>query len=91
MAVARPAVADIGREVWGPVERHWRETIGTWLVANSTLTPYNTNPLGVNPLRDAIVEHVDIDAIRSSAAPAALRHGDQRQVGAARASSPTMR
>jgi NTE family protein len=70
LAVARPAVADIGREVWGPVERHWRETVGTWLVANGHLTPYNTNPLGVNPLREAIAAHVDIDAIRSASAPA---------------------
>jgi len=43
----------ISREVWGPVERHWRETIGMWLIPNGTLSPYHANPLGVNPLREA--------------------------------------
>jgi NTE family protein len=69
LAVAKPAVADFGREWWGPVERHWRETVGTWLVASTAASPYQTNPLGLNPLRDAIAAHVDIDAIRSKAAP----------------------
>jgi NTE family protein len=70
LAVAHPAVADIGRELWGPVERRWRDMIGTWLVANGNFSPYDANPLGVNPLRAAIAAHVDIDAIRSESAPA---------------------
>ena len=69
LAVAKPAVADFGRELWGPVERHWRETVGTWLVASAAVSPYQANPLGLHPLRDAIAAHVDIDAIRSKAAP----------------------
>ena len=70
MAVAHPAVADIGREIWGPAERHWRETIGAWLLSRNGMSPYHSNPLGINPLRDLIAAHVDIDAIRSKAAPA---------------------
>lgn len=70
MAVARPAVADAGREIWGPAERRWRETIGAWLLSRNGMSPYQSNPLGINPLRELIAAHVDIDAIRSKAAPA---------------------
>ena len=69
LRIARPAVADLGREVWGPMERTWRDTLGAWLLSTGALSPYNTNPLGINPLRDAIAAHVDIDAIRSKLAP----------------------
>lgn len=70
LQIAAPAVADVGRQVWGPMERTWRDTMGAWLISTGTLSPYNTNPLGINPLRDAIAAHVDIDAIRSKSAPA---------------------
>ena len=70
MRIARPALHDIGREVWGPVERTWRESMGAWLISSGTLSPYNANPLGINPLREAIAAHVDIGAIRSGSAPA---------------------
>ena len=70
LSIALPGVADIGREVWGPVERQWRETIGAWLISTGSVSPYSANPLGLNPLRDAIAAHVDIEAIRSDAAPA---------------------
>ena len=79
LAIAAPAVSDVvpvapivhlGAELWGPVERKWRETVGTWLLSTNVLSPYNVNPLGVNPLREAIAAHVDIDAIRSKSAPA---------------------
>jgi NTE family protein len=70
LTIARPGVSDLGREVWGPVERQWRETIGMWLVSSGTVSPYTANPLGLNPLRDAIADHVDIEAIRSPSAPA---------------------
>src|SRR5258706_197169 len=70
LQIAAPAVADLGRELWGPVERSWRESMGAWLVSTGSLSPYNANPLGINPLREAIAAHVDIDAIRSKAAPA---------------------
>jgi len=69
LQIARPAVADLGREVWGPMERTWRNTLGAWLISTGSFSPYNTNPLGINPLRDAIAAHVDFDAIRSKQAP----------------------
>ena len=69
-AVARPAVADVGREIWGPAERRWRETIGAWLMSGNGISPYQSNPLGINPLRDLIAAYVDIDAVRSKTAPA---------------------
>src|SRR5882762_1841003 len=68
MQIARPASHDIGREVWGPVERSWRESMGAWLMSTGALSPYNTNPLGLNPLREAITAHIDIEAIRSKSA-----------------------
>jgi len=70
LRIATPAVADLGREVWGPMERTWRKTMGAWLVSTGAMSPYSANPLGINPLRDAITAHVDIDAIRSKSAPA---------------------
>jgi NTE family protein len=70
LGIAHSPVADFGRSVWGPVERAWRDSVATWLLAHSSLSPYTTNPLNINPLRDAIVAHVDIEAIRSKASPA---------------------
>lgn len=69
LAIARPAAADFGREIWGPVEQRFRETIGAWLVSGNGVSPYQANPLGINPLREVIAAHVDIDAIRSDRAP----------------------
>src|SRR5215470_9006073 len=69
MAIARPAVADMSNPLWGPAERQWREAIFAWLVSRNGVSPYDANPLGINPLRDAIADHVDIDAIRSRNAP----------------------
>ncbi len=70
MGIARPALADLGREVWGPVERAWRDSLATWFISSGSMSPYNANPLNINPLRDAIAAHVDFDAIRSKDAPA---------------------
>ena len=70
LAVARPAVADLGGELWAPVERAWRQSVNGWLLESGVLSPYVANPLGINPLRDIIAQHVDIDAIRGKSAPA---------------------
>ena len=70
LAVARPAVADLGRELWAPVENAWRDSVSAWLWSSGMVSPYTANPLGINPLRDIIAEHIDIDAIRSRFAPA---------------------
>jgi NTE family protein len=70
LRVADPALADIARRIWGPAERSMRQSFGAWLLSSGAVTPYNSNPLGLNPLRDAIEAHVDIDAIRSKSSPA---------------------
>jgi len=70
LAMADPALSNLARELWRPVEHKWRDSIGAWLWSTGMLSPYNANPLGINPLRDAIEAHVDIGAIRSKAAPA---------------------
>jgi NTE family protein len=54
--------------MWAPVERAWRESISAWLLSSGT-SPYQLNPLGINPLRQLIERHVDIEALRSDAAP----------------------
>ena len=60
-----PAVTDVGREVWGPLEQAWRENVALWVGARA-FSPYQTNPLGLNPLRDLIAAHVDVDALRDA-------------------------
>jgi len=54
----------------GPLERQWRTSISEWLLAYGMLSPGGVNPLAVEPLRNAVAAHVDIDAIRSRFAPA---------------------
>jgi NTE family protein len=70
LAMADPALSNLARELWRPVEHKWRDSIGAWLWSTGMLSPYNANPLGINPLRDAVAAHVDIDAVRSKSAPA---------------------
>ncbi|MBS0325130.1 MAG: patatin-like phospholipase family protein [Proteobacteria bacterium] len=67
-AIADPA-ADLVASIWRPVDRGVRESIGAWFMT-AGLSPYDANPLGVNPLRAAIAAHVDVDALRSPRAPA---------------------
>jgi NTE family protein len=70
LAMADPTLSSVARELWRPVEHKWRDSIGAWLWSSGVLSPYTANPLGINPLREAIAAHVDIDAIRSKLAPA---------------------
>ena len=70
LAMADPAASNMAREFWRPVEHKWRDSVGAWLWSSGVLSPYSVNPLGINPLRDAIAAHVDIEAIRSKSAPA---------------------
>ncbi|HUH94640.1 MAG TPA: patatin-like phospholipase family protein [Casimicrobiaceae bacterium] len=71
---AREALAAFWRRITAPslplsepVQQAWRETFGVWLLG--VVSPYQANPLGIHPLRDAIEAHVDIEAIRSGSAP----------------------
>jgi NTE family protein len=66
--IATPSIAPGGLATLS-AERAWRESLGWWLMSTGALSPYQANPLGINPLREAIEAHVDIDAIRSPSAP----------------------
>src|SRR5947208_3026028 len=76
--VAYPTHAAPGGEVWAPVERAWRESIGAWLLSSGT-SPYQLNPLGINPLRELIARHVDIDALRSGSAKSSSTRASSRK------------
>ncbi len=67
--IADPAVSDFVGQMWRPVERTLRASLSEWFLS-AGLSPYNVNPLGINPLRDAMAAHVDVDALRSRTAPA---------------------
>ena len=67
--IADPAIADLVGRMWRPVERTLRASLSEWFLS-AGLSPYNVNPLGINPLRDAIAAHVDVEALRSRTAPA---------------------
>ena len=67
--IADPAVSDLVGQMWRPVERSLRASVSEWFMS-AGLSPYTANPLNINPLRDAIAAHVDIDAIRSRASAA---------------------
>src|ERR1700693_5635771 len=54
LRVADPALGDLARRIWGPAERSLRQSFGAGLVSSGAVTPYNSNPLGIHPLRDAI-------------------------------------
>jgi len=56
--------------LWQPITDALRSSVGQWLWASGLHSPYSSNPLGINPLRESIAKHVDIDAIRSELAPA---------------------
>ncbi|MBI2239977.1 MAG: patatin-like phospholipase family protein [Magnetospirillum gryphiswaldense] len=68
------AIADAGR--LSPFRRSWLDRLdggwsldrSPWLalmdVARQFLSPYQTNPLGLNPLREVLERHVDFDALR---------------------------
>ncbi|WPZ36769.1 patatin-like phospholipase family protein [Thalassobaculum sp. OXR-137] len=67
------AIAKAGR--FSPIQRTWMDRVmGNWRVDSSPgfvaldflsryLSPYQTNPMGLNPLRDVLEDLVDIDGI----------------------------
>jgi len=70
LSIAAPDAPGCVRSFFGPLERHWRNSMNGWLLASGMISPYSATTLGTHPLREAIAAHVDIDAIRSTAAPA---------------------
>ena len=69
-SIADPAASDIIRSLWGPLERHWRNSMNDMLLSSGVLSVCGGSSLAINPLRDGIAKHVDIEAIRSKSAPA---------------------
>ncbi|MEC9268851.1 MAG: patatin-like phospholipase family protein [Pseudomonadota bacterium] len=67
-------VADVGR--WSPIQRTLIDVfMGQWSLENSPgylmmdllgriASPYDVNPLNINPLRPLLEEHVDFDRVR---------------------------
>jgi NTE family protein len=70
LSIANPAAADVVRSLWGPLERHWRNSFNDWLLASGVMWRYGAAQIAIEPLRAAIAAHVDIDAIRAAQAPA---------------------
>ena len=70
LSIAAPDAPEVVRSFFGPLERHWRNSMNDWLLASGLFSPYSSTTLGMHPLREAIAAHVDIDAIRSKSAPA---------------------
>ena len=68
--IADPAIADVARAWWWPLDRYLRNSVSDWLLAGGMLGNRTLSTLGVNWLRQAIAEHVDIEAIRSKSGPA---------------------
>lgn len=53
----------------GPVGQMVTRGLSNWMTSSGYLSPYQTDPFDLNPLRVAIREHVDIEAIRSRRGP----------------------
>ena len=68
--IAEPAAAGLIRAALGPLGRHWRDALADWMLNGAAFNMPVASALGLNPLRDAVAEHVDIAAIRSDSAPA---------------------
>jgi NTE family protein len=68
-AVAAHPAQTLFRAMMGPVGGLVSEGVRQWLFGGAMLSPYQTDPLDLNPLRQAIAAHVDVDAIRARRGP----------------------
>ena len=56
----------------------WSEPAsGRDVLARTLSSPYETNPLNINPLRDVIADLIDFERVRACERGPALHHGDQ--------------
>ena len=65
VAMSDPTLSNLARELWRPVEHKWRDSLGAWLWSTGMLSPYSANPLGLNPLREALLESIDFERLRN--------------------------
>ena len=63
----------------GPLDRllgddslHWSPGFRSFVALTRVLSPYQFNPLNVNPLRDLLEEQIDLDVLRTPGAIGAL-------------------
>jgi NTE family protein len=62
--------------------------MGIWDDALPLLSPYQTNPLGMSPLRHVLSSVVDIDVLRSTSAPQLFVNAVNVRTGYARVFRP---
>ena len=70
LSIAEQPAARLAAAFLSPLERRWRTSVNAWLQACDMPPAGAFNSFAVEFLRGAIAAHVDIDAIRSEAAPA---------------------
>ena len=68
-SVSTHPARDMIGSLMGPVGQMVSRQIGDWMWEGGNLSPYQADPLDLNPLRAAIRDHVDIDAIRAEQGP----------------------
>ncbi|HMS78438.1 MAG TPA: patatin-like phospholipase family protein [Burkholderiaceae bacterium] len=68
-SVAAPPSQSLFRAMMGPVGGMVTEGVRQWLFGGAMLSPYQTDPLDLNPLRQAIAAHVDVEALRARRGP----------------------
>lgn len=72
----------------GPIGQAVTEQLGHWALATGVVSPYQANPLNLNPLRDAIAAHMDAEALRGAGAPALYVAATNVRTGLPRAFGP---
>jgi NTE family protein len=70
LSIADDAMSALAGGAFGTLERRLRNSTNEWLLALGALQSQGPGQLAADILRNAIAGHVDIDAIRSKAAPA---------------------
>src|SRR5437773_7747253 len=70
LSIADDAMSALAGGAFGTLERRLRNSTNEWLLALGVLQSQGPGQLAADVLRNAIAGHVDIDAIRSKAAPA---------------------
>lgn len=68
-AVAEHPAQTMLQALMGPVGAMVSTRVHQWLSAGSMVSPYQTGPLDLNPLRQAIDAHVDVESIRARRGP----------------------
>lgn len=68
-SVAEHPARSLLKSMMGPMGEMMSRGVSNWLTNGGSISPYQTDPLDMNPLRNSIRAHVDIDAIRARVGP----------------------